>query len=271
MSQILAIKFGKTSKIYYYTSNNIFCRVNQFIIAEYNNCIFLGKVVKIMDKLSPNFLRHNMDHLKPIIRLAHRQDITQYQLNRKSASLAYKYCLDKIGQYRLKMKLIDVECTLDRKKYIFLFTADGKIDFRNLVKDLAYQLKSRIELRQIGVRDKSKRIGGIGVCGQPFCCSRFLNDFGTVSIKMAKEQGVSLNPTKLFGNCGRLMCCLQYEQKAYDELIKNSPKIGQKVKTSDGIGKIIDINLINGLVKVESKNNKDLYQVYHKNDIEIIK
>lgn len=272
MSQILGVKFAVATKIYYYLPGRNSCMLNNYVIANNKKGMFLGKIVKIIDSDSKEFLDDNKYELEPIIRIATRKDIIQYKQNRQKAKYAKQLFLNKIKKYNINMKIINVEYTFDKKKIIFYFSADGKIDFRDLVKDLAATLKNRIELRQIGVREQSKTLGGLGICGRPFCCSTFLRDFGTVSIKMAKEQCLSLNPVKLSGTCGRLMCCLQYEQDAYEDLIKKSPKIGDIVRTSDGEGKIVDMNLITGFLKVAIHNNNDDFpQVYHKDDITLIK
>jgi cell fate regulator YaaT (PSP1 superfamily) len=171
--------------------------------------------------------------------------------NKKREKDAFKICEDKIREHNLEMKLVDVEYTFDNNKILFYFTADGRVDFRALVKDLATVFRTRIELRQIGVRDEAKMLGGLGVCGRPFCCSGFLGEFQPVSIKMAKEQGLSLSPVKISGTCGRLMCCLKYEQDAYTDLINKTPKVGQKVKTPDGIGTVVDVALLTGTIKVK--------------------
>ena len=188
--------------------------------------------------------------LKKIIRIANESDIKKLKENKRKEREAFNICLKKINKHKLDMKLIDVEYTFDNNKILFYFTAEGRVDFRELVKDLASVFRTRIELRQIGVRDESKIIGGLGICGRPFCCSSFLGEFQPVSIKMAKEQGLSLNPTKISGTCGRLMCCLKYEQEAYTELLKKTPKIGAIVDTPEGRGVIIDQNLLTGKLTV---------------------
>ena len=177
--------------------------------------------------------------------------------DRADERAAFVTCEKRIAAHKLQMKLIDAEYTLDRNKLVFYFTADNRVDFRELVKDLAAHFHTRIELRQIGVRDESKMLGGLGVCGQPFCCSRFLKNFQPVSIKMAKEQGLSLNPTKISGTCGRLMCCLKYEQNAYENLIRITPKVGAYVSTSEGKGTVTEISLLTGLVKVRLDKASD--------------
>ena len=184
--------------------------------------------------------------LKPITRMADSVDVRRMRQNREDEKRAYRTCQECIARHGLEMKLVEAEYTLDRSKIMFYFTADGRVDFRELVKDLAGIFHTRIELRQIGVRDESKMIGGLGICGQPFCCSRFLKDFQPVSIKMAKEQGLSLSPVKISGTCGRLMCCLKYEQEAYTDLLKHTPKVGAIVNTPEGRGLVVENNLIAG-------------------------
>lgn len=302
MSKILGVKFRPSGKMYYFSSNGFDCKVDDSVIAEIYQGVILGKIIKIFDDKSKNFFESISNEkfgrgfgnknenkfgnkinkkadktdfeIHPIIRVATQKDIIQNNLNRQKAQEARRICLEKIQKYGIKMRIIDVEYTFDRKKVLFYFSADGKIDFRELVRDLASVLRVRIELRQIGVRDQARILGGLGICGQPFCCHRFLNDFGAVSIKMAKEQGLSLNPVKLSGNCGRLLCCLQYEQDAYEDLIKEYPRVGNLVKTVDGEGEVIDVNLITGFIKVilnsDKAENNNLPKVFHKKDVEII-
>ena len=210
--------------------------------------------------------------LKSIIRVATDKDLVVCEANRKKEKEAFKICLNKIAKHKLEMKLIDVEYTFDNNKILFYFTADGRVDFRELVKDLASVFRTRIELRQIGVRDESKILGGLGVCGRPFCCSTFLGDFQPVSIKMAKEQSLSLNPSKISGTCGRLMCCLKYEQDVYEKLLRTSPKMGAFVKTPDGNGFVIDLNLLTGTYRVRLKDNPDAApRTFNVKDISVIK
>ncbi len=197
------------------------------------------------------------DPIDEIIRIATQDDLNLIELNKEKSTIAFSTCLKKIKEHKLEMKLIEVEYTFDSSKIIFYFTADGRIDFRNIVKDLASIFKKRIELRQIGVRDEAKIIGSLGICGQTLCCSRFLTDFQSVSIKMAKEQNLSLNPTKISGRCGRLMCCLKYEQDTYSYLLSTSPKIGTRVKLDNDLGVIIDINILNGNIKIKLDNKPD--------------
>ena len=192
--------------------------------------------------------------LKPVKRMADAVDVRRMEKNRADEKAAFEVCSQRIEAHKLDMKLVEAEYNLDRTKIVFYFTADGRIDFRDLVKDLAGVFHTRIELRQIGVRDESKMLGGLGICGQPFCCSRFLKDFQPVSIKMAKEQGLSLNPTKISGSCGRLMCCLSYEQKAYEYLNGITPMPGSIVRTPDGDGMVVEANPVSGMLKVRFQN-----------------
>ena len=208
--------------------------------------------------------------IKPIIRLATDEDLKHIERNKRKEKDAFKICEEKIAAHKLKMNLIDVECTFDNNKLLFYFTAENRVDFRELVKDLASVFRTRIELRQIGVRDEAKMLGGLGICGQPFCCSRFLGEFQPVSIKMAKEQGLSLNPTKISGTCGRLMCCLKYEQDAYEDLLKTTPKQGAIVKTASGRGVVEEVNLITGKLRVKLDNNDNLVTI-DKSEVEVIK
>ena len=206
-----------------------------------------GEVVRAAHEV-PGFSRE----VKPVIRVADAVDVRRMRQNRADVQQAYHICEQRIAAHNLKMKLVDAEYTLDRSKLVFYFTADNRVDFRELVKDLASQFHTRIELRQIGVRDESKMLGGLGLCGQPFCCSRFLKNFQPVSIKMAKEQGLSLNPAKISGSCGRLMCCLAYEQKSYEYLNSITPQVGSIVRTPDGEGTVIEVNVVAGTLKVRS-------------------
>ena len=195
--------------------------------------------------------------MKKLIRKATKEDRRRLEENKRKEKEALKICEQKVAEHGLEMKLVDVEYTFDNSKILFYFTADGRVDFRALVKDLASVFRTRIELRQIGVRDESKMLGGLGVCGRPFCCSSFLGEFHPVSIKMAKEQGLSLSPTKISGTCGRLMCCLKYEQDAYTDLIKRTPKVGALVKTPLGRGLVVETNLLARTLKVKMDNTPD--------------
>ena len=196
--------------------------------------------------------------------------MNRIERNKVKEKEAFKICETKIAAHKLNMNLIDVECTFDNNKLLFYFTAENRVDFRELVKDLASVFRTRIELRQIGVRDEAKMLGGLGVCGQPFCCSRFLGEFQPVSIKMAKEQGLSLNPTKISGTCGRLMCCLKYEQDAYEDLLRTTPKQGAIVKTTSGRGVVEEVNLITGKLRVKLDSNENVV-TFDKKEVEVIR
>ena len=233
-----------------------------FVIVETARGTECGEVVRGVHEVSSNGFNKE---LKPVIRMADGVDIRRMRQNHADERNAYRICEQRITAHGLAMKLVDAEYTLDRSKLIFYFTADNRVDFRELVKDLASHFHTRIELRQIGVRDESKMLGGLGMCGQPFCCSRFLKNFQPVSIKMAKEQGLSLNPTKISGACGRLMCCLAYEQKSYEYLNSITPPVGSTVRTPDGEGTVTEVNVISGMLKVRS-NVESLAPKYYKRE-----
>lgn len=249
MPTVVGIRFKKACKIYYFDPAETGVAKGDFAIVETARGVEYGEVVigprEVEDKqiVSP---------LKPVMRKATADDDMKLAENKIREKEAFNICLRKIKNHGLPMRLIDVEFTFDVNKIIFYFTADGRIDFRELVKDLAAVFRTRIELRQIGVRDESKMLGGLGLCGQPFCCSRFLKNFQPVSIKMAKEQGLSLNPAKISGSCGRLMCCLAYEQKSYEYLNSITPQVGSIVRTPDGEGTVIEVNVVAGTLKVRS-------------------
>ncbi len=269
MTEIIGVRFKHTGKIYYFSPNGKTVKHGDFVIVETSRGVECGQVVLSNREVEDNKI---VQPLKPIISVAGEKDMKTIERNKQKAKEAFDICLKKIKEHNLEMNLIDVEYTFDANKILFYFTAEGRIDFRDLVKDLASVFRTRIELRQIGVRDEAKMLGGLGVCGRPFCCSSFLSEFAPVSIKMAKEQGLSLNPTKNSGTCGRLMCCLKYEQDAYDELLKITPKVGAIVNTPDGKGSVIDVNLITGKLKVDLDD--PLIAVprdFHRDQVKIIK
>lgn len=253
MTKVIGVRFRTAGKIYYFAPGKHSVKRGDHVIVETARGIEYGTVV-----CSPKEVEDDkvFQPLKPVLRVANAKDDEQEAANKQKEKEAFKICLEKIRKHNLQMKLIDAEYTFDNNKVLFYFTADGRIDFRELVKDLAAVFKTRIELRQIGVRDESKMLGGIGICGQPFCCSRFLHNFQPVSIKMAKEQGLSLNPTKISGSCGRLMCCLAYEQPAYEYLSRTTPGLNSVVRTPDGDGTVVEVNLVAGKlrVRVEGQN-----------------
>src|SRR6056297_1532902 len=246
MEVVIGVSFKRAGKIYYFDPDNIEVENGDKVIVETSRGIEMGEVVLEKKRVEEKEL---VAPLKKVIRKATLKDIDKDEENQRLEDEAYDIALDKIKEHGLPMKLIDVEYTFDHNKVIFYFTADGRVDFRELVKDLASVFKTRIELRQIGVRDEAKMIGGIGPCGRQICCSKCLRDFDPISIKMAKKQDLSLNPVKISGLCGRLMCCLKYEADLYDNLRKELPEISEKVELTIGKGKIIERNLIQKTVK----------------------
>ena len=248
MTRVIGVRFRNVGKIYYFSPKNLEIKSGDHVIVETARGVEYGSVV-----LAPRDVEDEkvVQPLKEVIRIANTQDDKKEETNRKKEKEAFRICLKKIREHSLNMKLIDVEYTFDNNKILFYFTADGRIDFRELVKDLASIFKTRIELRQIGVRDETKILGGIGICGLPLCCHTYLSEFVPVSIKMAKEQNLSLNPTKISGVCGRLMCCLKNEEETYEELNKKLPNTGDRVTTSDGLkGEVQSVNVLRQLVKV---------------------
>lgn len=267
MVKIIGVRFKSIGKIYYFDPNGLDIKLGDSVIVETARGIECGEVVIADREIDENEFT---SPIKPVIRIATAQDFDVIEKNKKKEQDAFKICEEKIEKHGLKMNLIDVECTFDNNKMLFYFTAENRVDFRELVKDLAAVFRTRIELRQIGVRDEAKKLGGLGICGQPFCCSRFLGEFQPVSIKMAKEQSLSLNPTKISGTCGRLMCCLKYEQESYEELLKVTPKVGAVVKTADGRGIVEDVNLLTGKLRVKM-DKTDAVATLDKGDVEVIK
>ncbi len=247
MVKTVGVRFKKAGKIYYFDPADLEIQVGDNVIVETIRGIEYGKAVLGVREVPETEI---VAPLKKVLRVATDEDKKVYEDNKAKEKNAFNICLQKIRQHSLEMKLIDVEYTFDNNKIIFYFTADGRVDFRELVKDLASVFKTRIELRQIGVRDEAKMISGLGPCGKCLCCATFLGDFAPVSIKMAKEQNLSLNPTKISGICGRLMCCLKYEQEAYESARKFMPKVGALVDTPEGKGEVIESNILRELVKV---------------------
>ncbi|WP_059105333.1 PSP1 domain-containing protein [Shouchella shacheensis] len=248
MQEVVGVRFKKAGKIYYFSPGSFALTANEAVIVETSRGVEYGKVV-----VSPKLVANEdvVLPLKQVIRVATVEDIRTVRENREAAQEALDVCQEKISEHQLEMKLVEVEYTFDRNKVLFYFTADRRIDFRELVKDLAGIFRTRIELRQIGVRDEAKMLGGIGPCGRMLCCSTFLGDFEPVSIKMAKDQNLSLNPAKISGLCGRLMCCLKYENDTYEEAKKELPDIGKHIATPDGKGKVIGLNLLDRVVQVQ--------------------
>lgn len=251
MAEVIGIRFKEVGKIYYFDPLKNKLKTGDKVIVETARGTECGEVAMPNKTISDEEITHP---LKPLLRRATEADLNKVAENKLKEVEAKRICEQKIAAHGLKMKLVNVEYTFDNSKIIFYFTADGRVDFRALVKDLASVFRTRIELRQIGVRDEAKMLGGLGICGRPFCCNRFMGEFQPVSIKMAKEQGLSLSPTKISGVCGRLMCCLKYEQEAYTDLLRRTPKVGAIVNTPDGRGLVVDNNLIAGTLMVKLDN-----------------
>ena len=247
MKKVISVRFKASGKAYYFDPTGFDVKEGDYVVVETARGTECGEVVAGPRDVPDSQVSRE---LKPIQRMADSVDVRRMEKNRADEKAAFELCNERIAAHKLEMKLVEAEYNLDRSKILFYFTADGRVDFRELVKDLASALHTRIELRQIGVRDESKMKGGLGICGQPFCCSRFLKDFQPVSIKMAKEQGLSLNPAKISGACGRLMCCLSYEHKAYEYLNSITPMNGSVVRTPDGEGVVIEANPVSGMLKV---------------------
>jgi len=255
MIKVVGIRFRTAGKIYFFDPGKFTVKKGDHVIVETARGIEFGTAVSDMKEVEEDKV---IQPLKPVLRIANQRDVEQEAANKEKEKEAYKVCLEKIRKHGLEMKLIDAEYTFDNNKVLFYFTADGRIDFRELVKDLAAVFKTRIELRQIGVRDETKIVGGIGICGRPLCCHTHLSDFIPVSIKMAKEQNLSLNPTKISGVCGRLMCCLKHEEETYEELNRRLPGVGDFVTTDDGFkGEVQSVNVLRQLVKVVIENGDE--------------
>lgn len=263
--EIVGVRFKSSGKIYYFDPEGIKISKDVNVIVETARGIEFGQVVMDNRMVSTKDI---VLPLRKVIRIATDDDVQHHNENKAKEIDAFNICLEKITEHKLDMKLIDVEYTFDNNKLLFYFTADGRIDFRELVKDLASIFRTRIELRQIGIRDEAKMMGGLGVCGRPFCCHSFLSDFVQVSIKMAKEQNMSLNSVKISGTCGRLMCCLRYEYDMYDEELKKLPKVDAIVQTPDGEGIVVEVNPLAGLIKIRSHNDPEAPpKVYHRQDV----
>ena len=266
--EVVDIQFRPGQKIYYFAPNGLTCKPGDHVIIdtargpEFGICAGGNHKIPNRDVVSP---------LRNVIRMANAQDEETIEKNRAKEKRAYEVCLEKIEEYQLDMQLVSAECAFDGSKILFFFTADERVDFRELVKQLASIFHTRIELRQIGVRDKAKMVGGLGICGRPFCCASFLDDFQPVSIKMAKTQNLSLNPVKISGTCGRLMCCLKYEQDAYEDLLRTTPKVDSFVDTPEGRGTIIDTDLLRQRVKVRLEEQPDTIVTYPNDEIAVLR
>lgn len=270
MSEVIGVKFKDGGKVYFFDPCGIIVKIDDAVIVETARGMECGIVAAENREVSEEEI---VKPLKQVIRLATNKDIAQMEENRRREAHAFEVCQKKIIDHKMDMKLVDVEYTFDNSKILFYFTADGRVDFRDLVKDLASVFRTRIELRQIGVRDEAKMLGGLGICGRVFCCASFLSDFQPVSIKMAKEQGLSLNPTKISGTCGRLMCCLKYEQNAYEDLLRTTPRVGATVNTPEGLGTVAEIvNLITGNLKIKIESGDSFsYKNFLKNEVTLVR
>jgi cell fate regulator YaaT (PSP1 superfamily) len=263
MAEIIGIRFKEAGKVYYFDPEETQVELGQLVIVETARGIECGTVAITNRQVADESI---VKPLKKLVRIATPKDIAQLEENQKKQMQAFETCQKKIAERQMDMKLVDVEYTFDNSKILFYFTADGRVDFRELVKDLAGIFRTRIELRQIGVRDEAKMLGGLGICGREFCCSSFLGEFQPVSIKMAKEQGLSLNPAKISGTCGRLMCCLKYEQGVYEDLLRTTPRVDTPVQTPDGTGVICEVSLLSGSLKVRLDADGAV-RPYHRKDV----
>ena len=268
MVEVIGVKFRSDGRIYSFSPKGEKFAVGSYVIVTTSRGTECGEVASENHNVPDSQI---VGQLKEVVRAANEDDLKKMRENREKEKVAFDFCEKKILERGLEMKLVDVEVCFDASKILFFFTADGRVDFRELVKDLAGHFHTRIELRQIGVRDEAKMMGGLGICGQPFCCSRFLSDFQPVSIKMAKEQGLSLNPTKISGTCGRLMCCLKYEQDAYEFLDKVTPRNGSYVDTPEGKGIVTEVSLLTGKLKVAIDDSEALPVSVHRDDVTVIR
>lgn len=268
MAEIISVRFRSEGKQYYFDPQGMVCRPGDGLIVEtasgleYAQCVRGNFTLAEAELAAP---------LRPVVRAATEEDLAVVEKNREKEVYAFRVCQEKILEHKLDMKLVSVECSFEGTKILFFFTSDGRVDFRGLVKSLAAVFHTRIELRQIGIRDEAKMLGGLGICGRPFCCNSFLREFQPVSIKMAKTQNLSLNPTKISGTCGRLMCCLKYEQEAYEDLLKTSPKADSFVDTPEGRGTVVDVNLLRQSVKVRMEEQPDTIGCFHNCEICVLR
>ena len=264
MTEIISVKFKENGRAYSFDPAGITAEIGESVIVETQNGTEMGTV---------SAANHEVDNgaivkpLRKVLRKATEKDMARRDENKRKEKEAFGICEELVSAHKLDMKLVDVEYSFDAGKIVFFFTSDGRVDFRELVKDLASRFHTRIELRQIGVRDEAKMLGGLGICGRPYCCKQFLNDFQPVSIKMAKEQGLSLNPTKISGSCGRLMCCLKYEQDAYEYLNSLTPGVGATVKTPEGNAVVTDANFMTGYLTVRLTDSDSMPFKIHRDDV----
>ena len=264
MTEIISVKFKENGRAYSFDPAGIKAEQGEYVIVETQNGTEIGTVSAANHEVAKDAI---VKPLKKVIRKATEKDMARREENKKKEKEAFGICEELILAHKLDMKLVEVEYSFDANKIVFFFTSDGRVDFRELVKDLASRFHTRIELRQIGVRDEAKMLGGLGICGRPYCCKQFLNDFQPVSIKMAKEQGLSLNPTKISGSCGRLMCCLKYEQDAYEYLNSLTPSVGSTVKTPEGNAVVTEVNLITGYLTVRLSDSDSLPFKIHRDEV----
>lgn len=262
--EVIGIRFKDGGKVYYFDANKCAAKSTDYAVVETSRGMEFGKVASTNKMVSEDEV---VPPLRPVVRIATENDIKANSENKRKEAEALKICQEKVNAHKLEMKLIEAEYTFDTSKLTFYFTADGRIDFRDLVKDLASTFRTRIELRQIGIRDEAKLMGGLGVCGRAFCCNTFLPDFCQVSIKMAKEQSLSLNSSKISGACGRLMCCLRFEHDTYVQEIKRTPPVDSTVKTPDGVGQVVEMAPLTGMIKVKIDEN---VKSYHRDNVKIL-
>lgn len=267
MTEVISVKFKEGGRAYYFDPDGNTVNIGDSVIVGTQNGNEFGTVSEANHSVDDGAI---VKPLRKMLRKATERDFKRLEENKKKQTETFKLCEELIISHKLDMKLVEVEYSFDANKIVFFFTSDGRVDFRELVKDLAARLHTRIELRQIGVRDEARMLGGLGICGQPYCCKRFLNDFQPVSIKMAKEQGLSLNPTKISGSCGRLMCCLKYEQDAYEYLNSLTPAVGSTVKTADGLATVTDVNLITGNLFVKPIDGDLMPYKVHRDDVKLV-
>lgn len=269
MIAVVGIQFKKVGKVYYFDPEGYEFKRDQLVVVETSRGVECGRVL-VPYKEVPD--EEVVAPLRKVMRLATEEDIKKLEQNKIKEKEAFQVCQQKIREHNMEMKLIEAEYTFDGSKVLFYFTADGRVDFRDLVKDLATVFRMRIELRQIGVRDEAKTLGGLGICGRPLCCSTFLGEFDPVSIKMAKEQGLSLNPTKISGTCGRLMCCLKNEQNSYEDAVKRLPRVGDYVETPGGKGTVSEVNLLREKLKVKlEKGDESVVEAFLAEEVKVLK
>ena len=268
MVEIIGVRFKSGGKQYYFDPTGLEVQPGQGVIVETSRGLEYGECAQGNTQVEEETV---VQPLRPLVRIATEEDEKTVEKNQEKEAKAFQICQEKIAAHGLEMKLVEAEYSFEGNKVLFFFTAEGRVDFRALVKDLASTIHARIELRQIGVRDEAKMLGGLGICGRPFCCAQFLDEFQPVSIKMAKTQNLSLNPTKISGTCGRLMCCLKYEQEAYEDLVKHTPKQESFVETPDGAGTVSSVNLLRQQVQVRLDSAPDTPKCYHNCEICVVR